>query len=59
MLKPSKMRPIEKKKHQMPSYCMLCPDVATKEVLYELENCVVVQRYCDKCLPHAEYANPQ
>lgn len=58
MLKPSKMRAVETRKNQAPSYCMTCPKVATKEALFELENCTIVRRYCDECSSAAEYETP-
>jgi hypothetical protein len=29
--------------------------MATTEALFQLEDAVVIQRFCDKCLPKANY----
>lgn len=36
-------------------FCVVCAAVATTEALFKLEDAIVVQRYCDRCLPQASY----
>ena len=58
-------RPIEIRAIQTSSYsqksfgtvaqCMNCFKEATKQALFELENTIAIQNYCDKCVSQAEY----
>jgi hypothetical protein len=44
-------RPAQPGKFQQPPFCGICSGRATTEVLYEMENVVVKQVYCDECVP--------
>ncbi|HVX03134.1 MAG TPA: hypothetical protein VHA09_08275 [Nitrososphaera sp.] len=41
----------------MPS-CQKCGGWATTGALFQLQDIVIMQRYCDDCLPNAEYEMP-
>ena len=53
MVKPFKTRPVDPKKS--PGFCVICSALATTQALFQLEDAVIIQRYCDKCLPKADY----
>ncbi|AIF82245.1 hypothetical protein NTE_00163 [Candidatus Nitrososphaera evergladensis SR1] len=54
------IKPIEIKKLQWRAgrglpYCHTCGEYATSEAYFDVQNYVVVQRYCEKCLLAGEY----
>ena len=53
--KPFQTRPTSLGTKKSPGFCVTCSAVATTEALFKLEDAIVIQRYCDKCLPNAEY----
>jgi len=40
-------------KGRLAGRCMLCGQTATKEAFFREPGIIVVQRYCDNCLPKA------
>jgi hypothetical protein len=55
MAKPFEIRPVTLSTKQAPGFCIVCGALATKIALFQLEDAVIIQRYCDKCLSGAEY----
>lgn len=55
MLKPFKTRSASTGTKNAPGFCVSCAAVATTEALFQMEDAVIIQRYCDKCLPKASY----
>ncbi|MGI0005728.1 MAG: hypothetical protein ACREAI_04880 [Nitrososphaera sp.] len=55
MKKPFQTRPTSLGTKKSPGFCVTCSAIATTEALFKLEDAIVIQRYCDKCLPNAEY----
>jgi hypothetical protein len=55
MVKPFKTRPASAGTNKSPGFCVVCAAVATTEALFQLQDAVIIQRYCDKCLPDAQY----
>jgi len=58
VLKPFQTRVATMKTSKVPLYCVICSARATTEALFQLEGCIVVQKYCDRCLDKAEYELP-
>jgi hypothetical protein len=58
MIRPLETRPAQPDKYRLPTKCSFCDRKATTEAFFQLENCLVVQKYCDECLPDAEYEIP-
>lgn len=58
MLKPFQTRIATMKTSKVPMYCVICSAKATTEALFKLDECIVVQKYCDRCLDKAEYELP-
>jgi hypothetical protein len=55
MIKPFETRPAVESTKKLPGFCVLCGSVATTMALFQLKDAVIIQRYCDKCLPKAGY----
>lgn len=55
MKKPFETRPATSSTKKAPGFCIVCGAVATTEALFQLDDAVIIQRYCDKCLPAARY----
>ena len=55
MIKPFETRPAVSSTKKTSGFCITCSKIATKEALFQLDGAVVVQRYCDDCLPNAQY----
>jgi hypothetical protein len=55
MVKPFEIRPASLSTKQAPGFCIMCAAAATKIALFQIEGAVIIQRYCDKCLPKADY----
>lgn len=53
--KPVETRPIKPDRTKTPPTCVVCFEEAAIEALFELENALIIQRYCDKCISRAEY----
>jgi len=54
-MKPFETRPAKASTKKAPGFCIICSKVATTEALFQLEGAVVIQRFCDVCLPKADY----
>jgi hypothetical protein len=54
MVKPFETRPATAG-NKGGGFCILCGKPATTEALFRLEGAIVIQRYCDTCLPKANY----
>ncbi len=54
-IKPIETRSIKQHPHKLIPSCVRCFKEAGFEALFELENTVVVQKYCSNCLPKAEF----
>ena len=55
MMKPFETRPALSSTKKSAGFCILCSKTATTEALFQLEDAVIIQRFCDKCLPKANY----
>ena len=53
--KPFQTRPAKAGTKGRAGYCVSCSADATTEALFKLEGAIVIQRYCDRCLPQARY----
>jgi hypothetical protein len=54
-LKPFETKPATMSTKQSPGICIVCSKVATTVALFQLQDAVIIQRYCDGCLPKANY----
>ena len=59
MTKPFETRSAKSTTKSQPGFCVRCSALATTEALFQLEDAVIIQRYCDKCLPDADYDLPR
>ena len=48
-------RQLKRDPHKTIPSCEGCFEQATKEVLFELAEAIVIQRYCDKCIQENQY----
>ncbi len=55
MMKPFETRPAGSSTKKAKGFCVTCAAIATTEALFQLDGAVIIQRYCDKCLPNANY----
>lgn len=55
VLKPFETRPARSSTKKASGFCVTCAAIATTEALFQLEGAVIIQRYCDACLPRANY----
>ena len=55
VVKPYETKPATLSTKQGAGFCVSCSAVATTIALFQLEGAVIIQRYCDKCLPDAKY----
>lgn len=54
-MKPFETRPASLGTNKTKGFCVDCFAVATTQALFQLDGAVIIQRYCDKCLPKANY----
>jgi hypothetical protein len=54
-MKPFETRPVISSTKKSSGFCIICGTGATTEALFQLKDAVIVQRFCDKCLPKANY----
>ena len=54
-MKPSKTKPAQEDPKKSSGFCVLCGALATTQALFKITGAIIVQRYCDKCLPKAQY----
>ncbi len=55
MVKPYETRPASASTKKASGFCIECGKVATTEALFQLKDAVIIQRFCDNCLPKANY----
>jgi len=55
VMKPFETRSATSSAKKAPGFCIVCGKIATTEALFQLEDAVVIQRFCDICLPKANY----
>jgi hypothetical protein len=55
MVKPFEIKPATLTTKQAPGFCVTCSAIASVMALFQLEDAVIIQRYCDKCLSGADY----
>ena len=55
MTKPFETRPVTMGTKKSAGFCVMCSAVATTEALFKVPDAVIIQRYCDACLPKADY----
>ena len=55
MAKPFETRPVTLSAKHAAGFCVSCSAIASTMALFQLEDAVLIQRYCDKCLPTANY----
>ncbi|AIF82243.1 hypothetical protein NTE_00161 [Candidatus Nitrososphaera evergladensis SR1] len=55
MQKPFQIKPLKAEPGRGLPYCNACGAYATNEAHFDVGNYIVLRRYCDKCLPTAEY----
>ena len=53
MNRPYSTRPVTTELRKPSGFCFDCGALATTEALFQEDSVIVLQRYCDKCLPHA------
>lgn len=58
MSRPALVRPITIRKHVIRELCDQCENNATTEAFFDLEDLIIVRRYCDDCLATADYDGP-
>ncbi len=59
VVKPFETRPASSSTKKASGFCVTCAAVATTEALFQLDGAVIIQRYCEKCLPNASYVMGQ
>jgi len=55
VIKPFKTSPALISAKKSPGYCFLCGTPATTEAFFHVDGVTIIQRYCDNCLPKANY----
>jgi hypothetical protein len=55
MQKPIEIKKFQKRAGRGPAYCHTCGEYATLEALFEVDNYIVSQRYCEKCLQAGQF----
>ncbi len=55
MVKPFKTRPAGVSTSKSAGFCIMCSAIATTEALFQLQDAVVIQRFCDKHISEANY----
>jgi len=55
MVKPFETRRVIPTTKKSSGFCIVCGQAATTEALFQLPDAVIIQRYCDGCLPKAKY----
>lgn len=55
MVKPFQTRPVIYGTKKLAGFCVRCGTIASVEALFKIPDAIVVQRYCDGCLPKADY----
>ena len=55
VVKPFETRSAISSTKKSPGFCITCGKVATTEALFRVEGAIIIQRFCDKCLPKADY----
>lgn len=55
VVKPYETRPASTSTKKASGFCIVCGKVATTEALFQLQDAVIIQRFCDICLPKANY----
>ena len=55
MVKPTKTRPAANGTNKSPGFCIVCAAPATTEALFQLEDAIVIQRFCDAHISQANY----
>lgn len=55
MTKPFATRPVSMGTKNTPGFCVMCGSIATVHALFKVPDATVMQRYCDTCLPKADY----
>jgi hypothetical protein len=53
LIRPFGTKPAEPDRYKLPASCGFCSEKATADAYFELDNCIVVRKYCDKCLQDA------
>ena len=56
MTKPFETRPVTMGTKKSAGSCVMCSAVATTEAPFKVPDAVVMQRFCDACLPMADYS---
>ena len=54
-MKPFETKPALSDPKKSPGFCVLCGEKATTQALFKLPDAIIVERYCNKCLPKANY----
>lgn len=55
VVKPFQTRPASISTKKEPGFCVECSAIATTEALFKVAGVIMLRRYCDKCLPSADY----
>ena len=55
MVKPFRTEPASSSTKKSSGFCVLYGDIATVQALFKVPDAVIIQRYCDNCLPKADY----
>lgn len=54
-MKPFETKPAQENTKKSPGFCIVCGAIATTQALFKVPGALIVQRFCDKCLPKADY----
>ena len=57
VVKPFETKPATLSTKQNRGFCIMCAAPATTVALFHVQGAVIIQRYCEKCLPEAKYDN--
>ena len=55
VVKPNKTMPVEVSPKKSSGICVVCSSKATTQALFDVGEAMLVRRYCDACLPKADY----
>ena len=55
LVKPFQTRPASMSTKKEPGICVECSAIATTEALFRVDGVIMLRRYCNKCLPSAQY----
>lgn len=54
-MKPHSTRPLISEGKKLPGFCLQCGALATVQALFQIQDAVVLERYCANCIGQANY----